>query len=60
MLTKLLDRLGRWSETMAVAAFAEAGDFTMMERALSRDRKGRANSRKRSRVRRRASGPARG
>ena len=48
MLTKLLNRLGKWNETMAVAAFAEAGDFSMMEKALTRDSKSAMPSRKRS------------
>ncbi|MFA4829985.1 MAG: hypothetical protein WC855_02700 [Thermodesulfovibrionales bacterium] len=59
MLTKLLNRLGKWNETMAVAAFAEAGDFSMIEKALSKDRKGAANLRKRNKMRRHIS-PARG
>lgn len=60
MLTRLLNRLGKWNETMAVAAFAEAGDFSMMEKAMLRDRKGRANSGKRSRIQKRVSAAARG
>ncbi|MBI5203576.1 MAG: hypothetical protein HZA11_01520 [Nitrospirae bacterium] len=62
MLTKLLNRLGKWSETMAVAAFAEAGDFTMMEKALAKDKKRMVNVRKRagSKIHKLTSRPARG
>jgi len=60
MLTKLLNRLGKWSETMAVAAFAEAGDFSMIEKALSKDRKSAVTSRKRSKMRKPTLKPAKG
>ncbi len=42
MLKKLLNKLA-WDETMAVAAFAEAGDFRMMEQAVKKEKKGHAN-----------------
>ena len=44
MLKTLFNKL-RWDETMAVAAFAEAGDFRMMEQAVKKEKAGRANRR---------------
>lgn len=62
MLTKLLNKLGRWNETMAVAAFAEAGDFSMIEKAMAKDKKRMGNVRKRagSKIHKLTSRPARG
>ena len=44
MLKTLFNKL-RWDETMAVAAFAEAGDFRMMEQAVKKKKQRRANRR---------------
>jgi|GEM_PF-1200314 len=41
MLKNLLNKL-RWDETMVVVAFAEAGDFGLIEKAVKREKKGRA------------------
>jgi hypothetical protein len=43
MLKTLLNKL-RWDETMAIAAFAEVGDFWSIERAVKKEKKGRSNS----------------
>jgi len=43
MLKNLLNKLS-WEETMAVAAFAEAGDFGIIEKALKREKKGRSRT----------------
>jgi len=43
MLKNLLNKL-RWEETMAVAAFAEAGDFGLIEKAVKREKKGRSRT----------------
>jgi hypothetical protein len=44
MLKTLFNKL-RWDETMVVAAFAEAGDFRMMEQAVKKEKTGCANRR---------------
>lgn len=44
MLKTLFNKL-RWNETMAVAEFAEAGDFRMMEQAVKKEKAGLANRR---------------
>lgn len=41
MLKTLLNKL-RWDEIMVVAAFAEAGDFGMMERTVKKEKAGSA------------------